>query len=111
MTSPSELYQRVLPLIRRSSGGRRDGAGVLGVHLEGPFISRAKPGAHPPAYIRGLDAGFATLAEMYGGGLDNVAIVTLAPELDADGEVVRECVRRGIAVSVGHSIATLTQVF
>lgn len=45
---------------------------------------------------------------MYG-NLDNVAIITLAPELDPDCSVIKSCAQKGIAVSLGHSAATLKQ--
>lgn len=74
----------------------------LGVHLEGPFISEEKKGAHPPKFLRTFKAGGVTdLLETYG-QLDNVVMVTLAPELSNSGPVIQELVRRGITVSVGE---------
>ena len=47
---------------------------------------------------------------MYGENLDQVSVITLAPELDdSDHSVIQECSRRGVAVSLGHSVATLKQ--
>lgn len=51
VTSQEEKYHKILPRIKKSQGGRH-GATVLGVHLEGPFISLAKKGAHMEEYIR-----------------------------------------------------------
>uniref|UniRef100_A0AAY4CFD4 N-acetylglucosamine-6-phosphate deacetylase n=1 Tax=Denticeps clupeoides TaxID=299321 RepID=A0AAY4CFD4_9TELE len=98
----------VLPQIRVQNGGP-DGAGILGVHLEGPFISKEKKGAHPPQFIRSFNIGaIADLLEIYG-QLDNVTMVTLAPELPNSGPVIQELARRGIIVSLGHSVANLSQ--
>ncbi|XP_061256880.1 N-acetylglucosamine-6-phosphate deacetylase isoform X1 [Bos mutus] len=106
VTSPLEVYHKVLPQIPVKSGGPH-GAGVLGVHLEGPFISREKRGAHPEAHLRSFEAdAFQDVLATYG-GLDNVRIVTLAPELGHSQEVIRALTALGICVSLGHSVADL----
>uniref|UniRef100_A0A8D1MFU2 N-acetylglucosamine-6-phosphate deacetylase n=1 Tax=Sus scrofa TaxID=9823 RepID=A0A8D1MFU2_PIG len=106
VTSPPEVYHKVLPQIPVKSGGPH-GAGVLGVHLEGPFISREKRGAHPEAHLRSFEANaFQDVLATYG-SLDNVRIVTLAPELGRSHEVIRALTALGICVSLGHSVADL----
>uniref|UniRef100_A0A3P9MB18 N-acetylglucosamine-6-phosphate deacetylase n=1 Tax=Oryzias latipes TaxID=8090 RepID=A0A3P9MB18_ORYLA len=108
VTSPPEVYHKVLPRIKVRSGGAQ-GAGVLGFHLEGPFISAEKKGAHPEQFLRTFQpGGFQDLMETYG-SLDGVAMVTLAPELSGSRTVVRELCQRGIKVSLGHSVADLSQ--
>lgn len=72
-----------------------------GVHLEGPFISREKRGAHPEAYLRSFEANaFHDVLATYG-PLDNVCIVTLAPELNRSHEVIQALTAQGIRVSLG----------
>ncbi|XP_036408982.1 N-acetylglucosamine-6-phosphate deacetylase [Megalops cyprinoides] len=108
VTSPPHIYHKVLPEIKVHDGGK-EGAGVLGVHLEGPFISLEKKGAHPEQYLRSFQTGGAQdLLETYG-RLDNVSILTLAPELPNSQSVIRELTQRGITVSLGHSVASLSQ--
>uniref|UniRef100_A0A4W3HI21 N-acetylglucosamine-6-phosphate deacetylase n=1 Tax=Callorhinchus milii TaxID=7868 RepID=A0A4W3HI21_CALMI len=110
ITSPIEVYQKVLPrLALRDSQPAHGSALLVGVHLEGPFISEQKKGAHLSQNIRSYKArGFQDLLDVYG-SLDNVSIVTLAPEMERSEEVTGELVRRGIRVSLGHSIASLSQ--
>lgn len=103
VTSPPEVYQHVLPRIPRCT---RAGPNVLGVHLEGPFISPQKKGAHPEEYIHPLQHGMESLMSVYH-SLDNVKIITLAPELDRSGQVVRKLTEMGITVSLGHSAGNL----
>ncbi|XP_076998211.1 N-acetylglucosamine-6-phosphate deacetylase isoform X2 [Tamandua tetradactyla] len=106
VTSPPEIYHKVLPQIPVKRGGPH-GAGVLGVHLEGPFISQEKRGAHPEAHLRSFEANaFRDVLATYG-RLDNVRLVTLAPELGRSREVIRELTARGVCVSLGHSVADL----
>ncbi|XP_072610079.1 N-acetylglucosamine-6-phosphate deacetylase isoform X2 [Vulpes vulpes] len=98
--------RQVLPQIPVKSGGPH-GAGVLGVHLEGPFISREKRGAHPETHLRSFETNaFHDVLATYG-PLDNVRIVTLAPELGRSHEVIQALTARGICVSLGHSVADL----
>jgi N-acetylglucosamine-6-phosphate deacetylase len=75
---------------------------ILGVHLEGPFISPSWAGAHDPAHIRAPDPVLADRLCDAG----PVRIVTLAPELPGGLELVDRLTERGIVVSCGHSDAT-----
>lgn len=108
VTSPPSVYATVLPNIPRAPGGVH-GAAVLGVHVEGPFISPEKKGAHPEEHITSPTDGIRSLDEVYGDGLENVALITLAPELEWAMEVIEACVGRGIVVSVGHTMSTISQ--
>nr|XP_012223871.1 PREDICTED: putative N-acetylglucosamine-6-phosphate deacetylase isoform X1 [Linepithema humile] len=107
VTSPSEVYHKVLPEIKKRNGGSH-GAGILGVHVEGPFISPSKKGAHPEHCIRKFDQGFKSVVDMYG-DLDNVCMLTLAPEIPNATSVVEDLCRKNIIVSLGHSVANLSE--
>ncbi|CAG2111430.1 unnamed protein product, partial [Medioppia subpectinata] len=107
VTQSEESYHKILPQIERTAGSKAFGATNLGAHVEGPFISRDKKGAHPLEYIKSIDS-FETIKRTYK-YLDNVSIITLAPELDPTGDYVRQLVDAGITVSVGHSTATLQE--
>lgn len=104
VTSPSSVYHKVLPQLKRTAGGK-EGAGILGVHLEGPFINPDKKGAHPIQFIKKVE-GISNVLDTYG-NLDNVGLVTIAPELPGAPEVIRHLTSQGIKVSVGHSNGSL----
>lgn len=82
-----------------------DGARVLGIHLEGPFLSPMRAGTHPLERLVGPDV------ELLRSLLDAgpVTMVTLAPELPGAISLIEECVRRSIAVSFGHSDANAAE--
>ncbi|HUL95891.1 MAG TPA: N-acetylglucosamine-6-phosphate deacetylase [Usitatibacter sp.] len=80
--------------------------GVIGVHIEGPFINELRKGAHDPAKVRGLDAeGVALLSSLRAGR----TLVTLAPEMTKP-ETLRTLAAAGVAVSAGHTDATYEQM-
>jgi N-acetylglucosamine-6-phosphate deacetylase len=109
ISSDKDTYKRVLPNIKRTDGGS-GGAAILGVHLEGPFISKEKLGAHPIKYLRGFNDSIDELHDVYGPSLENISIITLAPELDPNGTITRYLTNDlNIIVSIGHSMASLEQ--
>ena len=86
----------------------RPRARVLGVHLEGPFLSEQRRGAHDPAWL--CDPTPADVHELLDAGVDLLRLVTVAPERDGALDAVRTLVSAGVLVSVGHSDATAVQV-
>lgn len=80
-------------------------AQILGVHVEGPFLSPKRKGAHPIGQLR-----LPTLDEinLY---LDSgvVRMMTLAPELPGSLDLIPELVREGVTVSIGHSDASFEE--
>ena len=80
--------------------------GVLGIHIEGPFLSVARKGVHDPAKFRELDASAVGLLSSLKGGK---TLVTLAPEMTTP-EVIRSLARSGVVVSAGHTNATYAEV-
>ena len=86
------------------------GARALGVHLEGPFLSPARPGVHDVNYLvepnaNNLDA---LLADSV--ATAQITMLAFAPELPFALEAIRRLAAAGIVVSVGHSDATGAQV-
>jgi N-acetylglucosamine-6-phosphate deacetylase len=77
---------------------------ILGMHLEGPFISAARLGAHPSHNLEPRGAALERVA-----ALPALRMITLAPELSGAIEAVARLSARGVAVSLGHTDATLEQ--
>lgn len=102
ISAPRDLYRETLPkLADLAREGVPDGAEVLGVHLEGPFINPEHRGAHPAAHIVSADPGL--LDELL--DLGPVRMLTLAPELEGASQITKSAGWRGVAVSAGHSNA------
>ena len=77
----------------------------LGIHLEGPFISHARRGVHPPENL--LAPSLPAFDRFWQAARGHVRVLTIAPELPGAIEVIVEGVKRGICVSLGHSDADL----
>ncbi len=98
ITDTRERMRSAVAAARAIAG--RDG--VLGLHLEGPFISPRRPGVHPPDRIARPDArDLEQLCDLAGAGR---SLVTLAPECVPDG-FVRTLAASGVRISIGHSEA------
>jgi len=83
-----------------------DVPGVLGIHLEGPFLNPRRAGVHPGRHMRRLTAGeLASVPNIRRG----VVLMTVAPEVADDG-VIAQAVARGIRVSAGHTDANGAQM-
>lgn len=81
--------------------------GVLGIHIEGPFLNVGRKGIHDPERIRTIDRDSVALLTRPGRG---VRMVTLAPE-KVGPEVIAELSWAGARVSAGHTEATAAQIF
>jgi N-acetylglucosamine-6-phosphate deacetylase len=79
----------------------------IGIHLEGPFLSHAKRGVHPPADLLAPDIG--VFDRLFDASEGQVRLMTLAPELDGAAELAAHAISRGVRVSLGHSNATAEQ--
>lgn len=78
-----------------------DGALVLGIHLEGPYISPAKPGAQPREFVRDYDIEeFAQWMQIAGNALRRI---TLAPERPGADALTEACRQAGVRICAGHT--------
>jgi N-acetylglucosamine-6-phosphate deacetylase len=107
VTAPFESIADAAAAVRAAMGTVHEGARVLGVHVEGPFISRERLGAQSPDHaVPPTALAVARMLEIAG---DVTRIVTLAPEEVGAREAIQALVERGIVVSLGHSVATDAQ--
>jgi len=113
VTAPLEATLRALERLadaiekrERDSNNNDDGkirARPLGIHLEGPFISHARRGVHPPEHL--LGPSMASFDRFWQAARGRIRMMTIAPELEGAPEVIAEAARRGVCVSLGHSDA------
>ncbi len=124
ITSPLETYETVLPMLAdvieeinaaRGGGGGGGGGGngvgelpagsLLGVHLEGPFISgeSGAVGCHPPEHTRAPSTELLERWQSLARG--QIRVITVAAELDGCEALVRRALSLGIVVSLGHQLA------
>ena len=86
---------------------RKDGAAIMGVHLEGPFVSSSRAGAQPKEYI--VKPNIALFDEFYKASGGCVKLLTLAPEQDGALDLIRHAAH-GVVCSVGHTDAKYDEV-
>ncbi len=104
-TTMTQSRENILTALRAVADYRKKahgfGARLLGVHLEGPFISVRHKGAQPEEYVA---APSAELFDEFNAASGNaIKIVTLAPEAEGAESLISHLVERGIYVSIGHS--------
>ena len=81
-----------------------NGARILGLHLEGPYINVEKKGAQNPEYIRKPD--FDEFMEIWKAAEGNILEITVAPEVEGAKEFISKVTEMGVVVQLGHTNAT-----
>ncbi|MGF1703840.1 N-acetylglucosamine-6-phosphate deacetylase [Photobacterium makurazakiensis] len=104
ITSDNNSMQDVINLIANIDNKEQEG--ILGLHLEGPFISKEKKGAHNIDHIRVLDE---LTAYYLADNKDHISVVTIAPE-NTPQSVIDILKNAGITVSLGHTNATYDEL-
>ena len=104
-TAPRDDIHDAL-IVTRSLMGNEVGAKILGAHLEGPWLNVAYCGAQAKELIR---PALREEALEYINS-DLVRLVAVAPEIPENEWIIRECSRRGITVSAGHTNATYAEM-
>lgn len=102
ITAPIEKTLHAISLIESARRERRENeAEILGIHLEGPFLSPAMAGVHPVNQLKLPDREI--FSKYISAG--TISMVTIAPELPGAIEMIKFLVAMGIKVSIGHSVA------
>lgn len=100
VTAPIEVLERQL----RSLSDRCEvHPGLLGAHLEGPFLAPARKGAHAHQHLRHPSEDLVSRLLIAGRGV--LRQITIAPELPGALDAIARFVDAGVAVAVGHSVA------
>ncbi|MFH1730457.1 MAG: N-acetylglucosamine-6-phosphate deacetylase [Planctomycetota bacterium] len=105
ITSPVDVYERNLPLLAQTVTEPEFAARLLGIHLEGPFISR-QPGAvgsHNPKLVRDPDPALLDRLQELAGG--HIKLLSISADVDGADALARHAVEQGITVSLGHHMA------
>jgi len=108
-TLGTDSLENLLSMVRASAEARASspGAKILGSHVEGRYFAMAKKGCHLDKYIADPSPAETEQLLEYS---DEVAWITLAPELPGAEELIRALADRGAVVSAGHSDATYPQM-
>jgi N-acetylglucosamine-6-phosphate deacetylase len=110
ITADLVVYRRVLPLLGTAVRAPQGQGRLLGIHLEGPFLSPedGAVGAHPREHVRLPDA--ALFDELFALSAGQIRILTLAPEMPGALDLIRRAVDLGVVVSIGHTLASADQI-
>ena len=100
MTFPKERLRQIFASIKGAQ--TEDGATVVGINMEGPFLDPAKKGAHVEKWIAAPDVAFVRGLNQDADGL--VRLVTLAPNMDGAEEFIKE-MHEEVCISLGHTAA------
>ena len=90
------LLQQIKRLVPFAERGE-----IAGIHLEGPYLSHARCGAHDPALLR--IPTIAEVQELLNAGQGFIKMITIAPELDGALEVIEYLAKSGVIAAIGHS--------
>lgn len=105
VTAPLDSLLRSLEGLAKLIGQPGDGARPLGIHLEGPFLSPHKRGAHAEHQL--LEPSIARFEQMWQAAEGKIRLMTIAPELPGAPETIAHAANLGVRVSLGHSNADL----
>jgi len=108
ITQSNKEKIQALESVKASMKENQVGAEILGVHLEGPFISGKRAGAQPIEHIKKANVVTFNNFQQASGGA--IKLVTMAPEEDINGELVSTLKQQNVIASIGHSDATYEQL-
>ena len=98
MTYPEEILNKVMDAAAAHKNGK--GADLVGINMEGPFISPKKVGAQNPEYVQGADAAMFRRLQKRANGL--IKLVDVAPEEPGNLDFIKEC-HNEVRISIAHT--------
>ncbi len=105
-TPEADMMKKIKAVLKAM--GRESGAQILGIHLEGPFLSPARIGGQLAEGISPVDLGL--MERIYKAARGKIINMTVAPELKNMRELALYCIERGIILQAGHTDATYEQM-
>ena len=107
ITQSEEVLTKAVANVAKVMEEGYEGAEILGIHFEGPYLDMKYKGAQPEEYIvKPTIEQFKNYQEAAKG---NIRYITMATETDEDFALTRYCAENGVVVSIGHSAATYEQ--
>jgi N-acetylglucosamine-6-phosphate deacetylase len=105
VSRPAAELHAAVSRLAEDAGQQSDGpmARLVGIHLEGPYLSRVRRGAHQETALRPPDP--VEVEALLEAGAGHLRTVTIAPELPGAIDLVRRLVEAGVTVAVGHTDA------
>jgi len=100
MTFDEEILNGIMDVAAAHKNER--GADLVGINMEGPYISPNKVGAQNPKYVMGADAGMFRRLQERSGGL--IKLVDIAPEVEGNLDFIRDC-HNETRISIAHTCA------
>jgi N-acetylglucosamine-6-phosphate deacetylase len=108
VTAPVDKTLRSLEDIANAIDSHNNkGAALVGIHLEGPFISHIKRGVHPPADI--LPPSIELFDRFQQAARGHIRLMTIAPEVPGAVDLIAHAAKQGVRLSMGHSDATASE--
>ncbi|WP_196221388.1 N-acetylglucosamine-6-phosphate deacetylase [Sansalvadorimonas verongulae] len=104
-SAPTEELASILASIASHAANQpAQEAAIVGIHMEGPFISADKKGCHPSASLRSISITEMETWKLSAGNL--LRVVTFAPELEHSDDLIQWCKTNNVVASIGHSNAS-----
>ena len=102
----TELLKKIKAIVKAM--GKEKGARILGIHLEGPFLSPERIGAQSKEGISSVD--MKLMEHLWKASKGKLINMTVAPELKGMRELALYCINKGIVLQAGHTNATYNQM-
>ena len=107
ITQSVEVLTKAVANVAKVMEEGYEGAEILGIHFEGPYLDMKYKGAQPPEYI--VKPSIEQFKQYQEAAKGNIRYITMATETDEDFALTRYLADNGVVVSIGHSAATYEQ--